>query len=77
MPDSEQSFDEQGREVVRVKDKDTGHKYTELASVVAGNPDAYQVLKQDAVDAAGRLIAPEFNESPAPSGQKATTQKEN
>jgi hypothetical protein len=72
-------YDQQGRGVVRVKDKDTGHKYTELVFVVEGNPDAYQVLKGDAVDAAGRLIEPEYaTSSPAPSGQKATTtEKEN
>lgn len=76
MPDY--SLDERGREVVRVKDKDTGHKYTELVSVVDGAPDAYQILKQDAVDAAGRPLDPEFNtESPASSGQKANTEKEN
>ena len=74
MPENQPSYDEQGREVVRVKDVSTGHKYTELAHVVAGNPDAYQVLKQDAVDAAGRRVDTEFNtDSPAPSGQKATT----
>jgi hypothetical protein len=78
MPEPEYSLNEQGREVVRVRDKSTGHKYTELLHVVEGAPDAYQVLKQDAVDAAGRPLAPEFaTDSPAPSGQKATTKKEN
>lgn len=77
MPETEAQLDEQGRAVVRVKDKSTGHKYTELVHVVDGNPDAYQVLKQDAVDAAGRRLDPEFaTDSPAPSGQKATTEKE-
>ena len=70
-------YDEQGRGRVLVKDKGTGHKYAELVSVVESNPDAYQVLKSDPVDAAGRLVAPEFaTDSPAPSGQKATTEKE-
>lgn len=74
----EYGYDEQGRARVRVKDVGTGHKYSELVSVVESNPDAYQVLKDAAVDNVGRLLPPEHaTDSPAPSGQKATTPKEN
>lgn len=48
-------------EYVRVKDKSTGHKFSVIASAV--DPDAYQVLKQDAVDHVGDPLPPEFNES--------------
>jgi hypothetical protein len=54
MPDP--SYDEQGRQVVRVLDKGTGHTYTELRHVVDGAPDAYDVLDEAAVDAAGRVL---------------------
>ncbi len=46
-------------EYVRVKDKDTGHKLSVPASEVENNPDAYQVLKQDAVDTSGLPLPPE------------------
>lgn len=58
---------------VRVKDKDTGAHYTVLDSEVQANPDAYQVLKQDAVDHNGDPLPGEI---PAPTGQTATTKKE-
>ncbi len=60
-------------ERVRVKDKATGHKYSELASVVEANPDAYQVLKQDA-EVNGEVVPPEFAETSEPA---KTTSKEN
>lgn len=46
-------------ERIRVKDKDTGYVRTIHAGELPhGN---YQVLKQDAVDAAGVDLPPEFN----------------
>lgn len=50
-------------EYVRVKDKDTGHKYSALKSTVDANPDAYLVLKQDAVDVAGDPLPVEYADS--------------
>ncbi len=38
---------------LRVKDKDTGAHYTELAAVVQSNPDAYQLLDEPAVNPNG------------------------
>ena len=61
-------------EWVRVKDKDTGHKYSVPAGAVDEN--AHQVLKQPAADLACDPLPAEHNESPAPIGQKATTEKE-
>lgn len=59
---------------VRVTDRDTGHKRSVLESEVPhGN---YTVLKADAVDHAGTVLPPEFN-AVEPTGQKATTPKEN
>lgn len=55
---------------LRVKDKDTGAHYTVLAAEVDANPDAYQVLKQDAVDHNGDPLP---GETPASTGQSATT----
>lgn len=43
---------------VRVKDKDTGHKFSVIASAV--DEDAMQVLKQDAVDISGEPLPPEY-----------------
>lgn len=64
----------------RVLDKDTGHEYSELASVVDSNPDAYKVLDDDknhpVYDHNGDPAAPVFAD-PKKSGQKATTPKEN
>lgn len=62
------------RKYVRVKDKDTGHKY----SVVEGafQEDAMQELKQPATDRHGLPLAAEFAAPKPPSnqsGQKATT----
>ena len=64
-------------EYVRVKDKDTGHKLTVLAQEAEANADAYQVLKQDAVDHNGDPLAPEFSESTATGAKAATEKKEN
>lgn len=60
---------------IRAKDKDTGYDRTiSRAELSHGN---YQVLKQDAVDHTGADIPPDYHlDSPAPSGQQATTQKE-
>lgn len=57
---------------VRVRDKSTGHHYSVMASEAESNPDAYQVLKQDAVDTNGDPLPGEVPES---SGQSATTTK--
>lgn len=60
---------------VRVKDKVSGHKLSVVESVALADPDAYQVLKQDAVDHVGQPLPPEFadsSSSSASSGQKAT-----
>lgn len=59
-------------EWVRVKDKSTGHHYSVLSTEAENNPDAYQVLKQDAVDHNGDPLPGEVPES---SGQTATNQK--
>lgn len=56
---------------VRVKDKTSGHRFTIVRSAAEADPDAYQILKQDAVDHNDQPLPPEY-ESPAPSGQKAT-----
>lgn len=45
----------------RVKDKDTGHKYT--VSVV--DPEFHTVLHEDAVDAAGVALPAEHHVTPA------------
>lgn len=63
---------------VRVRDKDTGHEYSEIASVVEANPDAYTVFSENskdhpALDHNGDPAAPVFAKE---SGQKAPTQKE-
>lgn len=66
-------------EFVRAKVKDTGHKVSLRKSVVDANPDAYTVLKEDAVDHVG-LPLPAEHATPKPlssNGQKATTEKEN
>lgn len=62
-------------EYVRAKEKDTGHKVTILRAQLS---DAYQELKQDAVDEHGAPLAPEYaTKSPSnQSGQSATTKKE-
>ncbi len=57
----------------RVKDKDTGAHYTVLAAEVDANPDAYTVLKQDAVDHNGDPLP---GEVPGSTGQSAATTKE-
>lgn len=62
---------------VRVKDKTSGHKFSIVRSAAEADPDAYQILKQDAVDHNGWPLAPEYGDSPASSGQKATDNKEN
>lgn len=58
---------------VRVRDKSTGHHYTVLAQEAKVNADAYQVLKQDAVDHNGDPLPGEIPESTT--GQSATTSK--
>lgn len=56
---------------VRVKVKDaTGHHITVLRSVAEANPDAYQVLKQPAVNENGDPLPGEIPES------ASTTKKE-
>lgn len=58
---------------VRVKAKDSGHKFSMIRSAAEADPDAFQILKQDAVDHNDQPLPPEFPDSPAPtSGQKAT-----
>lgn len=57
---------------VRVKDKDTGAHYTVLAQEAEANPDAYQVLKQPAVNELGDPLP---GESPENTGQSAATPK--
>jgi hypothetical protein len=57
-------------EYLRVTVKDTKHKLSLLKSVVDANPDAYNVLKQDAVDVAGEPLPPEHHTD---NGQTATT----
>lgn len=60
-------------EWLRVKDRDTGHKFSIQKSVVDADPDVFQVLKQDALDHNGEPLPPEYaDQTPAPSGQKAT-----
>lgn len=56
-------------EYARVKDKTSGAKFTVVRSAAEADPDAYQILKEDAVDHNDLPLPPEF---PAPSGQKAT-----
>lgn len=68
-------------EFVRVRDRSTGHKFTVLASAAAAE-SAYQVLKDDAVDAKGDPLPPEYAapeslSSKSTSGQSANpTEKE-
>lgn len=64
-----------GAEWVRVKDKSTGHKLSVVASVAETDPDAYQILKQDAVDHVGQPLPPEFNDG-TQSSASTTTNKE-
>lgn len=58
---------------VRVRDKSTGHHYSVLEQVAAANPDAYQVLKQPAVNANGDPLPGEIPSESA--GQSAATTK--
>lgn len=55
---------------VRVKDKSTGHKFSVIESA-AQDENAYQILKQDAVDVGGNPLPPEYA-SESTSGQSAT-----
>lgn len=57
-------------EYVRVKDKDTGHHYTVLAAEAEANPDAYQVLKQPAVNENGDPLPGEVPESTSSTAKK-------
>jgi hypothetical protein len=54
-------------DLIRVKVKDTGHKFTTRQSVVDADPDTYQVLKQDAVDHNGAVLPPEYPGESSPS----------
>lgn len=49
-------------EYLRVKSKDTGHKWSIVAA--AFDPESEQELKQDAVDNAGNPLPPEYAEAP-------------
>lgn len=62
-------------EYIRVKDKDTGHKYTIVASAL--DEEHQQVLKQDALDHNDNPLPPEFSEASeaSSSGQSATTKE--
>lgn len=62
-------------EYVRVKDKSTGHHYTVLAQEAEANPDAYQVLKQPAVNENGDPLPGEIPDTTTATGQSATTPK--
>lgn len=55
---------------VRVKDKDTGHHYSVLRQEAENNPDAYQVLKQDAVDLNGNPLPGEIPDSSSTTAAK-------
>ena len=58
-------------EYVRVKDISTGHHYTVLATQAKANPDAFQILKQPAVDANGDPLPGAIPDtSGAPAGEK-------
>lgn len=61
-------------EPVRVKDVDTGHKYTiRRAALPHGN---YQELKQDAVDPlTGEFLAPEFASADKSTSTAATSKE--
>lgn len=63
------------REYVRVKDKSTGHHYSVLAQEAESNPDAYQVLKQPAVNELGDPLPSEIP-SENTGGQSANQKKE-
>lgn len=45
-------------DLVRVKDKSTGHEFSAPQEAVEANPEAYTVLKKDATDRAGRPLPP-------------------
>lgn len=65
---------------VRVRDKSTGHEYTEIKSVVEANSEAYDVFSPNskdhpALDHNGDPVPPVFASDK--SGQKANTTKEN
>lgn len=59
---------------VRVRDKSTGHHYSVLKQEADNHPDAYQVLKQDAVNANGDPLPGEIPDATAAPAQ---TKKEN
>lgn len=62
-------------EYVRVKDKQTKHEYSVVASAV--NEDAHQVLKRPATNPDGTPLPPKHHVSLSnQSGQKAESQKE-
>lgn len=60
-------------EYLRVKEKTTGDHHSVIAGEYHANPDAYVLLKQDAVNGNGDPLASEPAES---TGQSATTKKE-
>lgn len=59
-------------EYVRVRDKSTGHHYSVLAAEAENHPDAYQVLKQDAVDANGDPLPGEIPDNKTTSGSSSS-----
>ena len=46
---------------VLVRDVSTNHKYPEIRSIVEANPDAYEVLDDDATDPSGNPVPAVFN----------------
>lgn len=72
-------------EYVRVKQAETGHHLSVPVGHFKSAPEgAYQELKQEAVDSAGRPLPPKYHTSvssetekkKAPTGHQADTQKE-
>lgn len=64
-------------EFVRVRDNDTKHEYTVVASAV--DPEAHTVLDEPALDETEAPLPPKHHESKQSSnksGQKAATEKE-
>lgn len=59
-------------EYVRAKDRETGHHVSILRSQFDFNPDAWQLLKQDATHADGSPRAPKHQTSVAPASDSTT-----
>jgi hypothetical protein len=69
-------------EFVRVRDKDTGHHYSINKEKYDRTPDVWELLKQDAVDAAGDPLPMKpktsvSSEAAKKAGSTATSEKEN